>query len=105
MEWSSGPLKKKENKLMDNKIQTARPIHSPPPSISLVVSHLSSLPKEYEEEEEEYEEEEYGNNEGYRGDDLYIEKAGVGPVVNVLKRGERVFYVPQGYKKQVKIGF
>ena len=42
---------------------------------------------------------------GYRGDDLYIEKAGVGPVVNVLKRGERVFYVPQGYKKQVKIGF
>ncbi|KAJ7014585.1 hypothetical protein NC653_004023 [Populus alba x Populus x berolinensis] len=59
-----------------------------------------SNPSEYEEEEEE--EEEYGNNEGYRGDDLYIEKAGVGPVVNVLKRGERLFYFPQGHKKTSK---
>jgi auxin response factor len=40
-------------------------------------------------------------------DDLYTElwKACAGPLVDVPKRGERVFYFPQGHMEQVKIGF
>jgi auxin response factor len=44
---------------------------------------------------------------GCGGDDLYTElwKACAGPLVDVPKRGERVFYFPQGHMEQVKFGF
>ncbi|KAJ6701890.1 AUXIN RESPONSE FACTOR 9 [Salix koriyanagi] len=45
-----------------------------------------------------------GNSEGCGGDDLYTElwKACSGPLVDVPKRGERVFYFPQGHMEQLE---
>ncbi|KAH8522161.1 hypothetical protein H0E87_002971 [Populus deltoides] len=45
-----------------------------------------------------------GNSEGCGGDDLYTElwKACAGPLVDVPKRGERVFYFPQGHMEQLE---
>ncbi|KAG6782904.1 hypothetical protein POTOM_012331 [Populus tomentosa] len=44
------------------------------------------------------------NSEGCGGDDLYTElwKACAGPLVDVPKRGERVFYFPQGHMEQLE---
>ncbi|KAJ6415027.1 hypothetical protein OIU84_003928 [Salix udensis] len=45
-----------------------------------------------------------GNSEGCGEDDLYMElwKACAGPLVDVPKRGERVFYFPQGHMEQLE---
>ncbi|EEF43383.1 hypothetical protein RCOM_1311830 [Ricinus communis] len=45
-----------------------------------------------------------GNSEGSCGDDLYTElwKACAGPLVDVPKDGERVFYFPQGHMEQLE---
>lgn len=42
---------------------------------------------------------------GAEGDDLYAElwKACAGPLVDVPRRGERVFYFPQGHVEQVSV--
>ena len=44
---------------------------------------------------------------GVEGDDLYAElwKACAGPLVDVPRRGERVFYFPQGHVEQVSVIF
>lgn len=44
---------------------------------------------------------------GGEGDDLYAElwKACAGPLVDVPRRGERVFYFPQGHVEQVSVIF
>ncbi|KAL7167760.1 hypothetical protein ACSBR2_038256 [Camellia fascicularis] len=44
------------------------------------------------------------SSEGYGGDDLYTElwKACAGPLVDVPRSGERVFYFPQGHMEQLE---
>lgn len=44
---------------------------------------------------------------GGEGDDLYAElwKACAGPLVEVPRRGERVYYFPQGHVEQVSLNF